>query len=695
LEEIHEAAINALLAATSAGRAAILRFDGDGVIRFKAWRDLSLEYRQAVTGHTPWPRGTRNAQPIAVADVVSEASLAEYAAVLARERIRALAFIPLEFDAGVVGKFMLYYDEPHEFDEEELIIAQAIASHVALASEHKRLGEASGYLAAIVESSDDAILSKDLSGIITSWNEGARRVFGYTASEALGQPVSMLAPPERMQEMRNILERIRQGERVEPYDTVRCRKDGQAIDVSVTVSPVRNALGDITGASEIARNISERKRAEKERMRLLAGEREARKIAELLNGVGPMLIAELDLEKLVQAVTDVVTELVGAEFGSFFHNVVNEKGESYMLYTLSGVPREAFAKFPMPRNTDVFGPTFRGEGVVRSDDITQDPRYGRNAPYYGMPKGHLPVRSYLAASVVSRGQVLGGLFFGHSATGKFTEYHEALLRGVAAQAAIALDNARLFEQSQWVQNELKRSNEELRRVNQDLETFAYSASHDLNEPLRTIAISAQLIERTCGGRLEAEETKLLAMIRHGALRMESLIHDLLAYTHATKHEEGPPPDVDADQVLAAVLENLKTSLEEAGATVTWTALPRVAMHKSLLAQLLQNLVGNAVKYRGPEPPRVRISASERDGWCVISVADNGIGIDPEFADSIFGLFKRLHTRDEYPGSGIGLAICQRIVERYGGRIWLEKSVVSEGSNFCFSVPSNSARSAVH
>ena len=204
--------------------------------------------------------------------------------------------------------------------------------------------------------------------------------------------------------MQRILDRIREGKRVEPYDTVRRRKDGQAIHVSITVSPVRNALGEIAGASEIARDISGRKQAEEERARLLAGEREARKIAELLNGVGPMLTAELDLEKLVQAVTDVAAEMVGAEFGSFFHNLVNEKGESYTLYTLSGVPREAFAGFPMPRNTDVFGPTFRGEGVVRSDDITQDPRYGKNAPHYGMPKGHLPVRSYLAASVVSRGR---------------------------------------------------------------------------------------------------------------------------------------------------------------------------------------------------------------------------------------------------------------------------------------------------
>jgi PAS domain S-box-containing protein len=686
LDDINEAAINALLNATSADRAAVLRFDDDGVIRFKAWRDLSAEYRAAVTGHTPWPRGTRNAQPIVVPDVLRDESLRGYAEVFRRERIRALAFIPLELDAGVFGKFMLYSAEPQEFAELELTIAQAIANHVALATEHKRLDGASRYLAAIVENSDDAILSNDLDGIITSWNEGGRRIFGYTASEVLGKPVSMLAPPERQKEMDEILNRIRRGERVEPFDTVRRRKNGQAVDLSITVSPVRNASGELAGASEIARDIGGRKRAEEERARLLAAEREARKIAELLNGVAPMLIAELDLEKLVQAVTDVATEMVGAEFGSFFHNVVNEKGESYMLYTLSGVPRDTFAKFPMPRNTQLFAPTFRGEGVVRCDDITQDPRYGKNAPHYGMPKGHLPVRSYLAASVVSRGEVLGGLFFGHATPGKFTAHHEALLRGVAAQAAITMDNARLFEQAQWVQTELKRSNEELRHANQDLETFAYSASHDLNEPLRTIAISAELLERTCGDRLDSDSAKFLAGILQGARRMEKLVQDLLAYTKATKYDDGVPPEVDAGRVLAAVLENLKAQLEQAGAVVTQTALPVVAMHESRLAQVLQNLVGNALKYRRSEPPRVHISASEKDGWCVLSVTDNGIGIEPQFADSIFGLFKRLHTRDQYPGSGIGLAICQRIVERYGGRIWLEKSAPAEGSTFCFSVP---------
>src|SRR6201999_3735209 len=165
--------------------------------------------------------------------------------------------------------------------------------------------------------------------------------------------------------------------------------------------------------------------------------REETEILELLNRVGNTVAAEIDLEKAVQIVTDIATQLSGAAFGAFFYNVINDRGESYTLYTLSGVPREAFSKFPMPRNTAVFAPTFSGEGIVRSDDILKDARYGKNDPHFGMPKGHLTVRSYLAAPVVSRsGEVLGGLFFGHADPGKFTERSERLVAGIAAQAAI-------------------------------------------------------------------------------------------------------------------------------------------------------------------------------------------------------------------------------------------------------------------
>ena len=167
---------------------------------------------------------------------------------------------------------------------------------------------------------------------------------------------------------------------------------------------------------------------------------------------------ELDLQKIVQAVTDAATELTNAQFGAFFYNVIDDAGESYMLYTISGVPREAFSRFPMPRNTAIFEPTFSGSGIVRSADIRRDPRYGRNAPFHGMPEGHLPVVSYLAVPVVSRsGEVLGGLFFGHAEEGVFTENEEQIAEALAAQAAVAVDNARLYSALRHEREQLARS----------------------------------------------------------------------------------------------------------------------------------------------------------------------------------------------------------------------------------------------
>jgi hypothetical protein len=182
-------------------------------------------------------------------------------------------------------------------------------------------------------------------------------------------------------------------------------------------------------------------------------------LVDTLHAVGQRLTAQLDIDHVVQDATDAATLATGAHFGAFFYNLINQYGESYTLYTLSGVPRAAFERFPMPRNTAVFGPTFDGAGTVRSDDIVRDRRFGHNAPYYGMPEGHLPVRSYLAVSVISptSGEVLGGFFFGHPQRGRFTERHEYLAEGIAGYAAIALDNARLFGRERNLTAELTRS----------------------------------------------------------------------------------------------------------------------------------------------------------------------------------------------------------------------------------------------
>jgi len=231
----------------------------------------------------------------------------------------------------------------------------------------------------------------------------------------------------------------------------------------------------------------------------------------------------------------------------------------------------------------------------------------------------------------------------------------------------------------------KVTEEELRRANQDLEQFAYSASHDLQEPLRSVKIYSELLDLECRGKLHGETIEYLDFVRAGAERMEMLVHDLLAYTRASLVEK-PAGNVDAQECLETALANLAGAVAESEASIQAGALPLVPVHATHLQQLFQNLVGNAIKYRRDGMPVVvRINAARQGPGWLFSVADNGIGIEPEYKERIFGLFKRLHTNDQYSGTGIGLAICLRIVEQYHGRIWVE-SEPGTGSTFYFTLP---------
>jgi PAS domain S-box-containing protein len=251
----------------------------------------------------------------------------------------------------------------------------------------------------------------------------------------------------------------------EPYDIehrVRLR-DGTYRWMHSRAFPRRGPDGEIVEWYGTTEDISDRRSSQD-------ALREETRALEVLNSALAAAASEHDLERLVQRVTDAGVELTGAQFGAFFYNVENEAGESYTLYSISGVPREAFSKFPMPRNTKVFAPTFSGDGIVRSDDITKDHRYGHSEPHRGMPEGHLPVRSYLAVPVTSRsGEVIGGLFFGHAQPGVFHERAERVISGLAAGAAVAIDNARLFQKAQREIEERRRAEEALRRLNETLE----------------------------------------------------------------------------------------------------------------------------------------------------------------------------------------------------------------------------------
>ena len=234
------------------------------------------------------------------------------------------------------------------------------------------------------------------------------------------------------------------------------------------------------------------------------------------------------------------------------------------------------------------------------------------------------------------------------------------------------------------EEERERLLHDLERSNAELEQFGYIISHDLQEPLRMVASYTQLLEKRYKGSLDADAEEFIAYAVDGSKRMQNMIQSLLSYSRVGTRGK-PFEPTECESVFKQALDNLKVTIDESGAGVTHDPLPRVIADETQLIQLFQNLLANAIKFRGEEQPRIHVSAKQDSNECLFSVSDNGIGINPEYFDRIFVIFQRLHGREEYPGTGIGLSVCKRIVERHGGRIWVE-SQPGEGSTFHFAIP---------
>jgi PAS domain S-box-containing protein len=555
-------------------------------------------------------------------------------------------------------------------------------------TERKHAEELRSRLAAVIESSDDAIITKTLDGIITSWNPGAQRMFGYSAEEMLGKSVTVLIPPDHIDEEPAILERLRRGERVDHYSTVRRRKDGGSIDISLCISPIKESSGRIIGASKIARDITEQKAAQE-------ALQEQNKVLELLNATGTSIAAQLDLQGILQTVTDRATRLSGAQFGAFFYNVADESGESYLLYTLSGASREAFENFGRPRNTPVFRPTFMGEAAVRSADITKDPRYGTLAPHQGMPKGHLPVRSYLAIPVISRsGEVLGGLFFGHPDTNVFTERAERIVSGVAAQAAIAMDNARLYEAAQREIAQRERAEAALREVDQRKNEFLAILAHELRNPLAPIRQAALI--SVAPTATDAQKRWSHDVISRQVQHMSLLIDDLLDISRVTRGTlELRMEMIQLAAVIDAAAETARPSIDAKRHTFS-LVLPSepvlFAADPLRLAQVLSNLLTNAAKYTDPGGT-IQLTAVADEANITITVADSGVGLDSYALTRVFTMFSQVKSSQDRSegGLGIGLALSKGLVELHGGSIEARSAGAGRGSEFIVRLPRRTAR----
>jgi len=659
-KELYRCVLDSILKVLRCDRAALLLCNNAGLMQFEAWRGLSERYRKAVEGHSAWAPGEKDPQLKYIQDIAKSTLPESIRAAVKREGIGALAFLPLVFQGALRGKFMVYYDSPHVFAEEELQIAQAVANQAAFGIERKHAEEAlrereerfrrlvsllpaavytcdaegritffnrraaeiwgreprpgeldekfsgsfwqrgaagstlagrktpmtaaitknkpvrnlqvtieqpsgtrvvvnmnidllhdtkgvclgainvfediterqraqelTNRLAAIVEYSDDAIISKDLRGTIVSWNRGAERLFGYTSQEAVGHPVTMLIPPDRLGEEPDILDRIHKGELIDHYETVRRRKDGTLLDVSLTVSPLRDQHGKVIGASKIARDITERKRAEK---------------------------------------------------------------------------------------------------------------------------------------VLSEAQ------------------------------------AELQRHASNLQNIVLERTADLRATNEQLEAFVYSIAHDLRAPLRSMeGYSAMLLEEI-GASFGDPVRSYASHINRSARFMDQLLTDLLTFSQMSQQRLELAP-VDLGAALQSVRSVLESEIEEKGAKLEFSGpWPSVMAHGATLRQVLYNLISNALKFVSSEvSPRVRVrvesgprSAATKlatnqakrscpPGWVRIWVEDNGIGIAPEYQEQIFRLFTRLEG-GKYSGTGIGLAIVQKGIERMNGRVGLE-SIPGQGSRF--------------
>ena len=404
---------------------------------------------------------------------------------------------------------------------------------------------------------------------------------------------------------------------------------------------------------------------------------------QIINNFGRVLSAELDLRKLVQALTDAATELAGAQFGAFFYTVLDEGGGSYMLYTISGVPRRHFDRFPTPRATSLFGPTFRGEGVVRIGDVTKDPRYGLNEPYRGIPRGHLPVRSYLAIPVTSRsGEVLGGLFFGHGEPDVFTETAERVISGLAAQAAIAIDNARLFDTAQ-------KARESAEIANQLKDEFLATVSHELRTPLNAVLGWTSLLR---GTNMDAKrQAKALETVERNAKLQQKIVEDLLDVSRIVagqlRLDKEPMP---FRPVVETAVESIRpmAAAKNIQVTLEMDEDPAIIIgDHARLHQVVWNLLTNSIKFT-PEEGALRVTLAVTESRVELVVADTGIGISADFLPHVFERFRQEDARASrtHGGLGLGLAIVRHLTEMHGGTVAAVSAGEGKGSTFIVRLP---------
>lgn len=486
-------------------------------------------------------------------------------------------------------------------------------------------------LAAIVEGSQDAIIGHAPDGVITSWNTAAQTIYGYSAAEAIGKPISLIAPPDKVHEMPAIYSKLLREENVPRFDTKRVTKDGRILDMAVAVSPVRDDHGRITGFSSIGRDITELLRAAEQRARLAS------------------IVESSDDAIISKSLEGIVTSW-------------NRGAERIFGYTKEEMVGQSITKIiPLDRleeEPQILARLRQGERVDHFETIRQR----KNGELVDVSVTISPVRD-------SKGRIVGA---------------SKIARDITEQkkAARAMRDAKQMLESQ-VAERTAHLNETVR----SLEGVCYTMAHDLRAPLRSLHGYAQILMEDYSGNLDSEGKVYTGRMVAATAKMEQLIHDLLEFAKLG-HIDLPLTSLEVRSELDRVIEALQPDIEATGAEITLPPAPAglITGNMTVFHQVMTNLVVNAMKFVDKDvKPRVHISAEQRNGWIRIDVEDNGIGIAKEHQQRIFGLFQRLHTAEKYPGTGVGLAIVKRGVERLGGQMSIE-SQVGKGTKFSIQLP---------
>lgn len=544
-----------------------------------------------------------------------------------------------------------------------------------------------GELAALCDNATVALFAMDERQHCVYVNHAAEILTGFRLEDLAGRPLHDFIhhshPDGTPFPIRDCpIDRAAPANAREQGEAMFVHRDGHFYPVAFTASPIRYDDGAIGTVIEV---------------RSIAAEREVEAEQQAIRSLADVLLREVDLEAIVQRVTDTATRLCGAQFGAFFYNVTDVAGERFTLYTISGVDKAHFSRFPMPRATPLFKPTFDGEPTVLIADVLEDERYGQWAPHRGMPTGHLPVRSYLATPVAADdGEVLGGLFFGHSEAGRFNSHHADVVESIAAQAALGVSRANLFRTAelarQAAQNEAlekERLYQEAKRANEMKDLFLATVSHELRTPLTSILGWSDML---ASGRLPADRLEVaVSTIARNARAQAQIVDDLLDISRIISGKlQLSLGTVSPAKIMEAAVESLRPTA--AARRIDLVLHPTdsdlvVSGDADRLQQVFWNLLSNALKFTDAGGS-VTAKVVQAGSHVEIVVSDNGRGIEPSFIPHLFDRFTQRDpsTRREHGGLGLGLAIVRQLVELHGGAVQAASDGLGKGSTFTVRLP---------